>query len=346
MRSTDPHRTDAQRAVPVIRAPRTGLVALAVPDLEEPYFAELTSLLVRRADERGLAVLIVQTEGDHAREIAVADGVGLPPIDGLIHIPRSLTVGDLTRRTAPGPLVLLGEHIQASPFTHVTIDNRAAARLATEHLLGLGRRRIAFIGRRDARPSDAADRRHAGYMEGMQAAGVRVDPAAVAQVSAFSAEEGERATAEMLDMIGDLDGIVCANDSVALGALAALHAAGRTVPDDVAVTGIDDIRAARFAIPALTTVAPDHEQLVNAAFTELERQLTAPPGADLPVRHVTVGFRLIERRSTVGGSEPGRRRARTGSGAHAERDARPGSGSQSGAGSGSGSQSGSGSRRG
>ena len=298
-RPADPPRDEPRRSVPVVRAPRTGLVALAVPNLEEPYFAELTSLLVRSADERGLAVLIVQTEGDHAREIAVADGVGLPPTDGLIHIPRSLTVSDLTRRTAPGPLVLLGEHIQASPFTHITIDNRAAARLATEHLLSRGRRRIAFIGRRDSRPSDAVDRRHTGYVEALEAARIPADPAIVAQVTAFTSEEGARATAEMIAAVADLDAIVCANDSIALGALAALDAAGRDVPGDVAVTGIDDIRAARFAVPALTTVAPDHAQLVEAAFTELERQLTAPPGTDLPVRHVTVGTRLVERASTA-----------------------------------------------
>jgi DNA-binding LacI/PurR family transcriptional regulator len=291
--------SSTDRAVPVARATRTGLIALAVPHLEEPYFAELGSRLVRGADERGLAVLIVQTEGDHAREIDVANGVGLPPVDGLIHIPRSLTVADLTRRTAPGPLVLLGEHIQVSPFTHITIDNRAAARTATEHLLTVGCRKIAFIGRRDSRPSDAADRRHAGYLEALDAAGVRIDPALTAQVDAFTSDEGERVAAQVVSSVPDLDGIVCSNDSIALGALAALHAAGRRVPDDVAVIGIDDIRAARFAVPALSTIAPDHEQLVDAAFTELERQLTSPPGADLPVRHVTVGARLVLRASTA-----------------------------------------------
>jgi DNA-binding LacI/PurR family transcriptional regulator len=291
--------SSTDRAVPVARATRTGLIALAVPHLEEPYFAELGSRLVRGADERGLAVLIVQTEGDHAREIDVANGVGLPPVDGLIHIPRSLTVADLTRRTAPGPLVLLGEHIQVSPYTHITIDNRAAARTATEHLLTVGYRKIAFIGRRDSRPSDAADRRHAGYLEALDAAGVRIDPALTAQVDAFTSDEGERVAAQVVSSVPDLDGIVCSNDSIALGALAALHAAGRRVPDDVAVIGIDDIRAARFAVPALSTIAPDHEQLVDAAFTELERQLTSPPGADLPVRHVTVGARLVLRASTA-----------------------------------------------
>lgn len=287
------------RAVPVARATRTGLIALAVPQLEEPYFAELGSRLVRGADERGLAVLIVQTEGDHSREIDVANGVGLPPIDGLIHIPRSLTVADLTRRTSPGPLVLLGEHIQVSPFTHITIDNRIAARTATEHLLSVGSRRIAYIGRRDSRPSDAADRRHVGYIEALEAAGLPAASALTAQVDAFTADEGERVGAEMVRAVPDLDGVVCSNDSVALGVLAALHSAGRRVPDDVAVIGIDDIRASRFAVPALSTIAPDHDRLVDAAFTELERQLTSPPGADLPVRHVTIPAALVRRTSTA-----------------------------------------------
>ncbi|MFC4137771.1 MULTISPECIES: substrate-binding domain-containing protein [unclassified Microbacterium] len=293
-------REDASmRSVPGSRATRTGLIALAVPHLEEPYFAELSSRLVRGAEARGLAVLIVQTEGDHAREVDVANGSGLPDIDGLIHIPRSLTVADLTRRTSPGPLVLLGEHIQVSPFTHITIDNSAAARTATAHLIAAGCRRIAFVGRRDARPSDAADRRHAGYLEALEAAGIRNDPALTAQVDAFTSDEGERVVSELAARIGDLDGVVCSNDSVALGALAALAAGGRRVPDDVAVIGIDDIRAARFSVPALSSVAPDHDQLVDAAFTELERQLSTPPGADLPVRHVIIPSRLVKRASTA-----------------------------------------------
>ncbi|HWV50714.1 MAG TPA: substrate-binding domain-containing protein, partial [Microbacterium sp.] len=158
----------ARRSAPVTRRVRTGIVALAVPDLNEPYFAELTSLFVTRAHERGLSILIQQTAGLHEREVDIANGVGLPPIDGLIHIPRSLTVGDLTRRTAPGPIVLLGEHIQVSPFTHVTVDNKAGTDAATAHLADVGCRRIAFIGRRDAVPSDAADQRFAGYLAAVQ----------------------------------------------------------------------------------------------------------------------------------------------------------------------------------
>lgn len=283
----------------VHRKERTGIVALAVPDLEEPYFAELTALLVRRAEERGLSILIQQTAGDHEREVDVANGIGLPPTDGLIHIPRALSVADLTRRTSPGPLVLLGEHILVSPFTHVTIDNRAASYAATEHLAAVGCRRVAFVGTRDARPSDAADRRYAGYREAVAALGLADDPALVAQVDAFSPDEGLRATAALLAGGVTFDGVVCSNDSVAFGALSALHGGGRRVPGDVAVVGIDDVRGARFTTPTLTSVSPDREALVEHALGELDRQIATPPGANLPVRHVVVDARVVPRASTA-----------------------------------------------
>ena len=288
-----------RRSAPVPDRRRTGLVALAVPNLEEPYFAELTALLVRRADERGLSILIQQTEGDHDREVDIANGVGLPPTDGLIHIPRSLTVGDLTRRSSPGPLVLLGEHIQVSPFTHVTIDNRAAAYSATEHLASVGCRRVAFIGPRDARPSDAADQRFAGYRDAVAALGLSAHAALVGPVESFTPEEGLRAAREFLAAGVPFDGVVCSNDSIAFGVLAAVHEGGLRVPDDVAVIGIDDVRAARFATPPLTSIAPDNEAIVRAALTELERQITAPPGADMPVRHIVVDARIVARASTA-----------------------------------------------
>ncbi|WP_406249275.1 LacI family DNA-binding transcriptional regulator [Microbacterium sp. M] len=286
------------RSAPVSRRTRTGIVALAVPDLNEPYFAELTSLFVTRAHERGLSILIQQTAGLHEREVDIANGVGLPPIDGLIHIPRSLTVGDLTRRTAPGPIVLLGEHIQVSPFTHVTVDNKGGTDAATVHLADAGCRRIAFIGRRDALPSDAADQRFAGYRTAVDRLGIGDDASLVATVDAFTPEEGHRAMADLLARGVACDGVVCSNDSLAFGVLSALHDAGARVPTDVAVIGFDDVHAARFSAPTLTSVAPDDGALVDAALDQLERQMNTPPGMDMPVRHVVVGARIVKRAST------------------------------------------------
>jgi DNA-binding LacI/PurR family transcriptional regulator len=282
----------------IVRRVRTGVIVLAVPDLEEPYFAELTALLVRRAEERGLSVIIRQTDSSHAREVDVADGVGMPLNDGLIHIPRALTVADLTRRASPGPLVLLGEHIMASPFAHVTIDNRAAGMAATEHLLERGCSQVAVVGRWLTAPSDASNRRYGGYCDALAAHGIDVEPGLVGTVSAFTPAEGLRAMGEILDRGLVFDGVVCANDSVAFGVLSALQGRGLRVPDDVAVIGMDDVVHSRYTTPTLTTVSPDKNFMVERALAVLERQIATPPTADQPIEQVAVGFKIIERNST------------------------------------------------
>ncbi len=139
-----------------LRAGRTGVIALAVPEIGNPYFAELAGFVVQEAEERGWIVLIDQTDGRLERERVVADGLRHHLIDGLILSPVALGVDDLAGR---GPedvaLVLIGEKLDAGPADHVAIDNVAAARAATEHLLALGRTRIAAIGHQ---PSSAGSR--------------------------------------------------------------------------------------------------------------------------------------------------------------------------------------------
>lgn len=288
-------------ATGVLRRARTDMLVLAVPDLEEPYFAELTALVVRRAEQRGLAVIVRQTVGDHAREVDVVNGVGLPDADGLLHVPRSITVPDLTRRTNPGPLVLLGEHITASPFAHVTIDNHAAAVAATDHLLARGARSLAMIGPRTTVPSDAANRRFAGYRDALEAHGLPFDESLVGPVRAFTAPEGYSAAGRLLDDGVSLDGVVAANDSLALGVLAALAERGIAVPGEVRVIGMDGVQAGRWSSPPLTTVEPDRELMVERALTVLEQQFDAPPAGEQPVEQVTVPFRVLERGSTATG---------------------------------------------
>lgn len=278
---------------------RTGTIAFAVPDLEEPYFAELTALMVRRAESRGLSVVIQQTAGVHEREVAVANGVGAPVTDGLILIPRALTVADLTRRQTPGPLVLVGEHIEASPFAHVTVDNRAAMRAATEHLLAHGCRRLALVGpaATDA-ASVALNRRAAGFHDALSRRGMAIADTALGTVTEFTPAEGRRATQELLASGAVFDGVVAVNDSVAFGVMSALWDAGRRVPEEVAVIGMDDVVAARYSTPSLSTIAPDKVELVERALDMLERQIGAHPAADQPVAQVTVGFQVVERAST------------------------------------------------
>lgn len=276
----------------------TGTITFAVPDLEEPYFAELTGLVVSEAAAHGLSVMIQQTAGIKDREIAVVNGQGIPRTDGLLHVPRSLTVADLTKRVSPGPLVLLGEHIASSPFAHVTIDNRAAAAAATEHLIARGRRRLLLVGPHEAIQSDAANQRYQGYKQQVATHPDLEISAGVVPALAFTQAEGWRCGQEIAAMSSRPDGIVCGNDSIALGLMAALQNAGLRIPEDVAVIGIDGITAGQYSSPSLSSVRPLKKLMVERAIAVLMRQMNASRYSDQPVEQITVEFELIERQST------------------------------------------------
>jgi DNA-binding LacI/PurR family transcriptional regulator len=116
-----------------LRSGRTGIIAIALPRLDEPYFSELAAAVIELADRRGCTVLVDQTDGLLEREQLAVDGIRPHLIDGLLLSPLALGAAEL----APSgtPLILLGERISDSSFDHVAIDNVAAARLATEHRL-------------------------------------------------------------------------------------------------------------------------------------------------------------------------------------------------------------------
>lgn len=139
--------------------------------------------------------------------------------------------------------------------THaVGCDNHLGGRLAAEHLLGLGRRRIAFLGETTDRFPEFK-RRFEGYRDALADAGL-ADPGL--QLDAQGPEtSGFEATQKLLDAGESIDAIFAASDLIAIGAIRCLNKAGLRVPEDVSVVGFDDIHAARYLSPALTTVRQD-----------------------------------------------------------------------------------------
>lgn len=129
-----------------LRNRRSGIVALALPELDLPYFSELTRCVIKAAESQSWTVLIDQTDGLPERESVVLQGIRDQLIDGLIFSPLAASREEITARRDDTPMVLLGELVAEGSADHVVIDNVAAARQATEHLIGLGRRRIAAIG--------------------------------------------------------------------------------------------------------------------------------------------------------------------------------------------------------
>jgi DNA-binding LacI/PurR family transcriptional regulator len=280
-----------------LRAGRSGIIALAVPWLGIPYFAELADCVIRAAEGHGWTVLIDQTDGLAERERLVTAGIRDQLIDGLILSPLALGHEELQRRTDDTPLVLLGERIHDGPADHVAIDNVAAAKAATAHLVGLGRRRIAAIGdQRDAGPGTAW-LRLAGYTDALRDAGLAVDRRLVMPAPSYHRQDGAEAMTRLLDLDEPPDAVFCFNDLMAFGAIRAILSRGLRVPGDVAVVGFDGIEEGRFSTPTLTTISPDKRQIARLAVALLHERLGS--GRDQPPRERQADFSLVVRESTA-----------------------------------------------
>lgn len=284
-----------------LRLGRSGVVALAVPALDIPYFAELAAALVAAA-QPGWTVLVDQTDGRQDREREIVAGLRANLFDGLILSPMALEASDLARTQKSLPVVLLGERILDGVVDHVAIDNVGAARTATEHLLRMGRSRVATIGCQEntRAVSGVAPLRRAGYEAAMAAEGAGVRPEWTPVVGSYSRAEGAATMRVLLEGPHPPDAVFCFSDVLALGALHELRHRGLVAPNDVAVVGFDDIEDGRFSSPTLTTISPDKARIAETAVEMLAQRLLGESIA--PARDVSVPFHLITRESTTGAS--------------------------------------------
>jgi LacI family transcriptional regulator, repressor for deo operon, udp, cdd, tsx, nupC, and nupG len=291
-------------AARTLRTGRTGVIAVAVPNLSAPYFAELASHLTDAADERGFTVLMDETDGDEEREALVARGLRHHLIDGLVLSPLAMDPASIAAAARTMPMVLLGERELPASVDHVAIDNVAAAREATEHLLGLGRRRIATVGAPlDDATSTGSLRLH-GYRAAMADAGLS-DEGLIVRTLRLQRHHGAEAAEQLLAVPRPPDAVFCFSDMLAIGVMHALRLRGVRVPDDVAVVGFDDVAEAAYANPTLTSVHLDRQRIARAALDILVGRLdgSRAQGAGRTV----VEHRLVVRESTGGrpdGSRP------------------------------------------
>ncbi|MET9863887.1 LacI family DNA-binding transcriptional regulator [Streptomyces smyrnaeus] len=283
-----------------LRKGRTGILALAVPELGNPYFAELAGAVVDAAAEHDYTVLLDHTQGRRERELLVAQGFRTRVIDGLILNPLELEAEDLAARTDEVPLVLIGERRYDLPYDHIAIDNVAAARSAVRHLLDIGRRRIAFVGARRDRPSRPAHLRLLGWQTELAASGLAADDALVGRVKGWDRADGAAAMAALLDSGQRPDAVFAYNDLVAIGAMRLLAERGLRVPQDVAVVGFDDLTEGRYGMVSLTTVAPDKRAIARLAVESVVLRIGGGAGAPEGPRQLRPGFRLLRRESTLG----------------------------------------------
>jgi DNA-binding LacI/PurR family transcriptional regulator len=277
---------------------RSGSIALVVREpepqvLEEPFFGGVLRAMgaALRGIDLQLLVLVEPAAEWRRLERSLTSGLAEGAVLLSVHtddpLPRRLVERGL-------PVVVSGRPPEADlAIASVDADNVGGGRQATEHLLAAGRERVAAI----AGPPDmlvALDRLE-GYHEARREAGLGPDPDLVA-CGDFTGAGGERATHELVVRVPEVDAIVAPSDLAALGALRALAATGRRVPDDVAVTGFDDSVIAEAVTPPLTSV----RQPVDRLGAELVRLLLAQVDGTADVRgeRVVLPTELVRRASS------------------------------------------------
>ena len=193
-------------------------------------------------------------------------------------------------------MVLLGEHVRDGRIDHVAIDNVEASREATDHLLSIGKRRIAFMGYQPHGPRGTGDLRLEGYRRSLSAVGLKVDPELILTTTTYTREEGEIRARLLVPKIDDIDAIVCANDLLAIGVLRCFRDNNILVPSQVAILGWDNTPDGAYSYPGLTTIAPDLGEIARVAVSSLLTRIDEPERAPTDV---IIPHRLIIRASTI-----------------------------------------------
>jgi LacI family transcriptional regulator len=255
-----------------LRSRRTGQIAFAMPDVANPVYTTMVAAIQEVV--RGSRLVLHSTGGDLDEELAIVRDLQRRFADGLILV--SLRMSDehaAELREAAVPVVVLGRALDGANVDTVQTDSRLGAAEAVRHLHASGRRRIAIVnGPLETIPGA---RRHEGYADGLRDVGLDVDGSLVEPAEDFTVDLGRAATARLLERERP-DAILCANDLLATGALAALHAANLAVPADVAVVGMDNSPLCDIVYPRLTSVDLGASRRARTAAELLMKRIDSP----------------------------------------------------------------------
>jgi DNA-binding LacI/PurR family transcriptional regulator len=285
-----------------LRATRT--IGLIVTDIENPYFPQIVSAVEDAARERGYSVLLADGRRDPEREIGSLEVLAERQVDGLIIASTALTSRHKARiRDVPCPVVIVNGESTVAAVPAVVSDNRSGGRLAAEHVLALGHRRLAYL----AAPSAdhwAVKERIAGARAAIREHAQRRASLAVI-VAAEGVEGGETAARTALQAEPRTTALICYNDLAAIGAVRGLRGLGLAVPQDVSVVGFDDIEMASYVDPPLTTIRQSTGDMGRWALASLCRRIdsgreeTAGQVGGRPGPMVQLPVMLVARGSTA-----------------------------------------------
>lgn len=259
---------------------RTLSIGVVTQAIDSPFYGGALRGIEDVLDAAGYSALFVSGHWDATVEERCIETLRARRVDGLIILTGRLSDGALRSLARQLPVVVTGRALKAPGLYALNFDDFRGALLATEHLIALGHRRIAFIAGDPVHPD--AQERLRGYRAALESAGLRYDPAMVAP-GAFHEHSGMQAVDSLLRSGQRFTGLFAANDQMAVGAGLALHRHGLRVPDDVSVVGFDDLPGSLYAVPPLTTVHQPVQELGRLAATAMLDLLAGrEPSAEMP----------------------------------------------------------------
>ena len=276
-----------------LRRKQTNTIGLIVADITNPFYSEMAWSIDYLSQLQKYSVMLCNSDGDPEKEQFYINQLSQWQVDGIILISSVI----FPMRMIPAgygniPMVLVDQDCPGYDFDTVLIDDFYAGRLATEHLVQLGHKRIACItGSKETIPSY---KRVYGYKAVLDEHGIEHDPDLVLRGD-FNIISGLNCTNRLLDMENPPTAIFACNDLMAMGVMQSAFNHGLVIPDDLSVVGLDDIYWSKYTIPPLTTIKlPIHQMAEEAVKTFLNRV----ENPDSACRTVTLEVHLEKRSST------------------------------------------------
>jgi len=276
-----------------MRGDKSNLIGVFVNNYGSLVLHELIKAISDEARRKGFDLIVFNAERfDRPGRMETSDMLS-KLCDGLLLLLPNHSDGYLDVIEKQGfPCVLVNFDAREMNLPVVVAENRIGARTGVEHLLALGHRRIGFIAGTGGTGQSAE--RQKGYADALQAAGLPLDPALMAE-GGFVQEGGYAAAERLLALAERPSAIFCANDEMAFGAIDAINSKGLKVPADISVMGFDDIATSKFVYPTLTTIRQPFVEMAARAVSEVVEIIQ---GRDVNPAKIAFATDFIVRNST------------------------------------------------
>ncbi len=275
-----------------LRRKHSFTLGLILPDITNPYFAEIARHIEDASFEHGYSLIICNSDQDFSLESRYAQVLADKQVDGTILVSAGVNPSNSVAPILSMPFIMLDRELPQLPTDSIQSDNFQGGFLAASHLLSLNHRDfVCIVGPKNIHPSY---NRLEGFRKALAEEGLHLDESALLQGD-FSSESGYRQGKALLERNQLPTAIFAFNDLMAFGAITALAEHGISVPEEVSVIGYDDINQSSYFSPRLTTVAQPHHEMGKMA---VEKLLERIADKDLPGRTFHFSPRLVLRNST------------------------------------------------